>query len=357
MKRFCCGLLATTLLAPVPLAVAAATNSAPDFLEVQALIRDHLAGVDQAALDRAAVRGLLSEFAQKVSWIESDAAAQAIAPTPRLAKAEILEDDVAYLRVAGVGDGLAAEISTAAARLASTNRHSGILLDLRFAGGTDYSAAVSAADLFIARAQPLLDWGTGMVSAPQNSNVIPGPLVILVNRQTAGAAEALAAILREAGAALILGGGTAGQAMMAQEFPLKNGGRLRIATKPIELGDGSKLSESGVKPDIDVPVSAEEEKKFYANSFAFTVGAKTAGVPTGTVAGTNSAARRAKPNEAELVRAHKQGRDNELFDGEIPASLQSPRSADAEKPLVTDPVLARGLDLLKGLAVVRQSHF
>ena len=102
--------------------------------------------------------------------------------------------------------------------------------------GDDYASAAATAELFIKKDQPLLDWGTGMVRSKENSDAISLPVAVLVNRQTAGAAEALAAVLREAGAGLILGSRTAGQAMIAQEFPLKNGERLRIATAPIQAG-------------------------------------------------------------------------------------------------------------------------
>ena len=71
-----------------------------------------------------------------------------------------------------------------------------------------------------------MNWGNGMVRSKEKSDAIALPVAVLVNRQTAGAAEALAAVLRETGAGLILGGKTAGQAMVAQEFPLKNGDRL-----------------------------------------------------------------------------------------------------------------------------------
>ena len=94
-----------------------------------------------------------------------------------------------------------------------------------------------------------------MVRSKENSDALSVPVAVLVNRQTVGAAEALAAVLRETGAGLILGSNTAGQAMIAQEFPLKNGERLRIATAPIQLGDGSALSGQGLKPDIAVEVA------------------------------------------------------------------------------------------------------
>ena len=52
-------------------------------------------------------------------------------------------------------------------------------------------------------------------------------------------------------------------------------------------------------------------------------------------------------NEAELVREKREGAS---FDLEV-----NDRNGEPERPLVHDPALARALDLLKGLAVVRHS--
>src|SRR6185503_15236598 len=97
-------------------------------------------------------------------------------------------------------------------RMASTNSLTGLVLDLRYAGGFDYSAAAATADLFVNAARPLLNWGNGVVSSQEKTNAIQVPVAVLVNGRTAGAAEALAAALRETGSGLILGGKTAGQA-------------------------------------------------------------------------------------------------------------------------------------------------
>ena len=179
------------------------------------------------------------------------------------------------------------------------------------------------------------------------------PVAILVNRQTAGAAEALAAVLRATGSGLILGGNTAGQAMIAQEFTLKNGERLRIATAAIQLADGSSLPPEGLKPDIAVEVNSEDERAYYADAFlvvpkADLLASATLSL-TNPVTGTNRPIRRTRFNEAELVRERREGlvRDSEA----APA-----RENLSDRPVVHDPALARALDLLKGLAVVRQSR-
>jgi C-terminal processing protease CtpA/Prc len=175
---------------------------------------------------------------------------------------------------------------------------------------------------------------------------------VLVNGGTSGAAEALAASLREVNAGLILGSRTAGRASVTKDFPLKNGEMLHIATTPVALGDGASLPSQGIKPDIDVTVSVQDEKSFYADAFLLKTNNMSGLSSTNQPGGTNQVARRLRFNEAELVRARKQGIDLDAMEEEgfLPLDKRP------EMPVVRDPALARALDLLKGLAVVRQSH-
>ena len=325
---------------------------APDFKEVYDLIRAHLAGMSEGQLNRAAVGGLVSGLAPRVSLVTNAAAANAAGEAPLVIKSSVFDGDILYVRVGRVGEGLANAISTACSKPGTTNKLKGVALDLRYAGGGDYAAAAAAADLFVKKEQPLLNWGGGMVRSKEKSDAIALPVAVLVNRQTAGAAEALAAALRATGAGLILGSRTAGQAMVTQEFPLKNGERLRIATAPIQLGDESALSAQGLKPDIAVGVSPEDEQAYYAD--AFKVSDRTnlpgsAGLSlTNQASGTNRGARRPRFNEAELVRERREGLSE--------SDLTALRGREPETPTVQDPALARALDLLRGLALVRQSR-
>jgi hypothetical protein len=325
---------------------------APDFKEVYDLVRAHLSGMSEGQLNRAAVSALVSGLAPRVSLVTNAAATRAAGETPLVIKSSVFDGDILYVRVGRVGDGLAQAISAACGKPATTNKLKGVALDLRYAGGDDYEAAVAAVDLFVKKVQPLLNWGNGMVKSKEKSEAIGLPVAVLVNRQTAGAAEALAAALRETGAGLILGGKTAGQAMVAEEFSLKNGDRLRIRTAPVQLGDGSALSEQGLKPDIAVEVSSQDERAYYADAFKVAektnLLASTAGSGTGPGSGTNRVARRPRFNEAELVRERREG----VSEADMSAFL----APEPEKPFVRDPALARALDLLRGLALVRAGH-
>ena len=238
--------------------------------------------------------------------------------------------------------------------LSASNKLKGVVLDLRFAGGDDYSAACAVADLFLTKPLPLLDWGNGVVQSKANPDAITLPLMILVNQQTMAAAEALAAVLRETGAGLVIGTNTAGQAAIGRDFVLKNGQRLRIATAEIKLGSGTALSAQGVKPDIQVGVNADEEKAYYADAFrnlpkpTNVLAAADGSLTNSAVNETNRPARR-RLTEADLVRERREEL-NRI--SETPPAVA--KKMETDKPTVRDPALARALDLLKGLAIVRQ---
>jgi hypothetical protein len=195
----------------------------------------------------------------------------------------LLENDVLRLRVEHLTGNLAEEIRAAQ----STNRLAGVILDLRSADGGP-NAALAATGLFPAQKVPL---------------------VILVNGQTRGAAVALAAQLRDAGPAVVI---------------------------------GSTNTTTAFRPDIAVAVSAEDEQRFLLNPY-FTP-------PVSPVfAATNDLLPFVDHmSEAELVR--KKMKDGEGADEDALAARA------AVPPVIRDPALARAVDLFKALAVLHPAH-
>ncbi len=351
MIRFGLKFLAAALVAAYS-AGAAETNATPDFKEVYELLRTHLTGATDSDLNRAAVEGLLTNLHGKATLV-ANGTATAQTNVALVAKSMVLESEVGYVRVGRVAEGLASAVSTAVRELGATNQLKGLVLDLRFAQGDSYAAAAAVADLFVADPKPLLDWGEGVVKAEKKFDIINLPVAVLVNRETGGAAEALAAVLRESGVGLLLGGPTAGSAMISQEFPLQTGQRLRIGTQPVKLGTGTALSPNGVQPDIAVAVKSGDERLYFENPYAQLGRSNLVAAvgPTGTnqIAGTNRPARRPRATEADLVRARRNGTS-------LDEESVFVRDTEPEKPLIRDPVLARAVDLLKALAVVRHSR-
>jgi len=343
------GLLASFI--QISVLPADAASEPADFKEVYDLIRAHVAGLSQQQLDHAAVQALVTALAPKVMLVSGES--NTTSSSALISQTNLFEGDVAYLRITRIGSGLPEAIRKSYESLAASNKLKGMILDLRYTAGSDYAAASAAVDLFVAKERPLLNWGNGVTRSKQKTDALTVPVAVLINHQTSEAAEALAALIRETGTGLILGNLTAGQAMIAQEYPLKNGERLRIATAPIQLGEGSPLPPEGIKPDITVRVTADEEQAYYADPFRSSHNTNTLFASTGlsltNPPSANNRARRPRFNEAELIRERREG-------PALATDLPGTREIDPEKPVVRDPVLARALDLLKGLAVVRHTR-
>ena len=329
------------------------TNPAPDFKEVYELLRANLPEATDGALNRAAVAGLVSQFPGKVALVGgSTAGSSGPQNGSALGKSAVIENNVVYFRVSRVTGSLSGELGPAGRALMATNKVAGTVLDLRFAGGDDYAAAERTAEL----------WAAKNASRP-----VAGPLVVLVNGGTSGAAEALVAALRKAGAALSIGSPTAGAAMTFKEFALKDGERLLIATTPVKV-DGQALPSGGLKPDIAVAVNADDERAFYANPYGPLA---QNSFPTQAVSNSflpfidhtseadlvrqkQSDGGTVRARDAELPRTHPLGGQNDDSDGDEGAAMMP--VAGLQKTVLRDPVLARGVDLVKGLAVVREAR-
>lgn len=136
------------------------------------------------------------------------------------------------------------------------------------------------------------------------------PLAVLVNADTLGAAAVLAADLRKERAGLVFGG----------------------ATKTL-------------KPDVAVTVDVNDEKKFMAKPYA-----PLSTNETSVLSPTNDLLPFVDHlSEADLVR--EKVKDGEGDEDAEPATRPAP-----SKPVIHDPVLARAVDLLKALAIVRPQH-
>jgi hypothetical protein len=175
--------------------------------------------------------------------------------------------------------------------------------------------------------------------------VLDLPVAVLANRETTGAAEALAAMIRQTGAGLVIGARTAGEARVFETFTLSTGQQLKVGTVPIVVGH-QPLPAQGLPPDIAVAVHPDAEKIFHQDPYrAVSPGT---GLPTGATNSLAASTNRARRfNEAELVRRHRSG-------GNLDALEPAPEAP--EEPVINDPVLARALDFLKGISALQQNR-
>lgn len=347
MKRPELLLSLTCLGACLALTASARAAEAPDFKEVFDLLRGNGVGLTETQLNRAAVEGLLARVSGQAWIVDPSKVSAPDTNTAPISSSALFDDHYGYVRIARLNPQLPEQFVSALANLSATNKLKGLVIDLRYAVGTDYAAAVKVADRFLGSEQAMLDWGQGEAKSTDKTNAFRQPVAILVNQFTSGAAEALAALFRQKDIGLLIGTNTAGQASVTRDFKLKSGDTLRIATGQVKGADGQLIKQ--LSPDIRVDVSPEDERAYFVDAYKSLPRAGVSAGPGHVASLTITNKPRRRINEAELVRM--------LRDGENPEEdAAKARPADPVKPVITDPALARAIDLLKALAVVRQTR-
>lgn len=127
----------------------------------------------------------------------------------------------------------------------------GLILDLRENGGGLLEQAVDVASLFIANGTIVSTAGR---SQPRQVYLATGdaiakrqPMVVLVDRGTASAAEIVTAALQDRHRALVVGTRTYGKGVFQEIEPLPNGGALDFTVGEYFTPDGQNLGGGGVR--------------------------------------------------------------------------------------------------------------
>lgn len=141
----------------------------------------------------------------------------------------------------------------------------GLILDLRFNGGGSVAEALEMAGIFIEEGPLCLAKGKDgkiiTLRDPNRGTIYDGPLLVLVNGQSASASELVAAVLQDYNRAFIAGSATYGKATGQQIFPLQSGstvitnekGYAKITTGKIYRVTGRASQKVGVIPDMVIP--------------------------------------------------------------------------------------------------------
>ncbi len=219
---------------------------APDYAEVIAAIQESELGLAPAELEQAALEGVFSAFQSQIQLL---APATETDDAP-LALTRFYEPAVGYISAPLFNASAVEVLREAYNRLDSAHVLRGLIIDLRHVSGDHYAAIPHLIGLFTQNEIPLLDWGEGLQTSRPQDLQVKQPLIVIVDATTRRAAEAFAAVVRRARLGLIVGRPTAGQAQSYRTFTLQTGHRLRTFTGRVKLADDTPLDDDGVTPDI-----------------------------------------------------------------------------------------------------------
>jgi carboxyl-terminal processing protease len=173
-----------------------------------------------------------------------------------------------YVRMLSFSEGVDQQLA-AAVRKVQREGAEGIVLDLRGNPGGLLQEAVLSAGVFLPEGEVVVSTKSrtqgDQVYKTKGGNLPPRPLVVLVDRGTASAAEILAAALADDSGATVVGTRTYGKGLFQEEEYLANGGALKLSVGEFFTPKGINLAEShGVHPDVrvaDDPATKVDEAK------------------------------------------------------------------------------------------------
>jgi len=172
----------------------------------------------------------------------------------------ISEDHIAHIQIVQFAEGVADQLKTTlnqARKLGATS----IILDLRDDPGGYLQEAVDTTSEFIANGNALLEQDSkGQRTAyPVNGNPVNTsvPIVVLVNSNTASAAEIVSGALQDYNRGIIMGEKTFGTGTVLEEFSLSDGSAILLGTREWLTPKGHFIRDLGIAPNIQVVLNAK----------------------------------------------------------------------------------------------------
>jgi carboxyl-terminal processing protease len=180
--------------------------------------------------------------------------------------AQILEPGIGYIHLTQFNERSGLEFREALERLEREGMRA-LVLDLRNNPGGLLNVAVEVAQPFFDRGE-LVVYTQGRTPKSRQDYAAQGdpprrdyPVAVIVNSGSASASEVVTGALRDTHRAVVIGERTFGKGSVQTILPLKNGDALRLTTARYYTPSGRVIHEVGITPDIELPVSVEEEGK------------------------------------------------------------------------------------------------
>ncbi len=166
-----------------------------------------------------------------------------------------LENNYLYLRISSFQLNTATEVRDELERQLELSAIPGLVLDLRDNPGGILHSGVGVADLFITEGLIVTtrtrDDGPGMrLSANSDQLLASTPIIVLIDRGTASAAEIVAGALQDTNRATIMGEKSFGKGSIQSVIPLSNGGALKLTTALYYTPEGRSIQTTGIVPDV-----------------------------------------------------------------------------------------------------------
>jgi carboxyl-terminal processing protease len=180
--------------------------------------------------------------------------------------AAVLQGDVGYVLVTEFSEHTGEQFANAVDGLLKKNINS-LVIDLRNNPGGLLDAAVEVAEPFFGKGELIVSTRGRKPSDQEefrseaDGRPLDLPVAILINQDTASAAEIVTGALKDRAKAVVVGERSFGKGSVQSIIKLKNGEGLRLTTAKYYTPSGLSLHQKGVTPNVEVILTAEDDDK------------------------------------------------------------------------------------------------
>src|SRR5438034_1474154 len=173
---------------------------------------------------------------------------------------KMVEDQIGYIQVDAFNKGKTSEIANKIKTLQKSGAKK-LILDLRNCAEGEESEGISTANLFLNHGT--ITYLQGQKYPREAFNADPSkaitalPLVVLVNKGTAGAAEVVAAAVLENARGDVVGDKTFGDGSVQKTIDLPDGGALILSVAKYYSPSGKAIQDAAVTPNVVVADEAD----------------------------------------------------------------------------------------------------
>lgn len=231
-----------------------------NYVDARALTNDEL--------NQAAIKGLLAKLGPGVR-LQTRSEFERAEPV-RPFRYDVVSNRFSYIRLGTLKENSLSQLDNALSESRSRNVE-GLIIDLRTVSeDSDYDLANSVLSRFISNGERTFELTEKGTSESKNftaksAPLYQGPIAVLVDRQTAGAAEVIAGVLKTKQRALLIGQPTAGRAVKYKTEPMGNL-VISVAQSEVQIAGLPLIFPEGLIPDIVVNMPQETENQILAQT-------------------------------------------------------------------------------------------
>ena len=180
---------------------------------------------------------------------------------PNVTMHYIKEDGVAHIQIIQFADGVSSQLKDALTQAKKLGAKK-IVLDLRDDPGGYLTEAINTASEFMSSGTVLQEQDSSgqkqTISVTGGAQFTTQEMVVLVNNNTASAAEIVSGSLQQNNRAIVIGQKTFGTGTVLQQFNLSDGSALLVGTQEWLTPKGQFIRGNGIQPNVVVTLPSND---------------------------------------------------------------------------------------------------